>query len=79
MQSSGGKSQTTEYQRGYQDGVAAASDRVAAFFQAQKDKHARTVAEMNQANTMIEGMMLKLLAPLQDEVRFLKPENANGR
>ena len=78
MQSESGKPETTEYQRGYQDGVAAASDKIAAFFNDQKKKHIAAVATMHQANAMIEGFMLNLLAPLQDEVRHLKLEIANG-
>ena len=63
----------TEYERGYLDGVAAASDKIASFFHAQKDKDAQIASQMHAAHAMMHGVMLKVLAPLQDEVRHQRP------
>lgn len=69
----------TEYERGYLDGVAAASAKVATFFQSQKEQDARILREMGDGQAMMHKVMLNVLTPLQDEVRHLKPENANAR
>ena len=62
-----------DYARGYREGVLAASDQIAKFFHALKAEHATAIATMNTAQTMVEGVILARLAPLQDDVRRLKP------
>jgi len=69
---------TTDYERGYRDGVTAASSKIAAFFDSQRAKDAGAISAMAGAHAMMHGLMLQVLAPLQDEVRMLKPEIANG-
>lgn len=68
-----GKSETAEYSRGYLDGIAAASDVVAAFFGAQEKRDARTVRELSTAQALMRQTMLVMLAPLQDDIRRLRP------
>lgn len=67
------KSQTAEYSRGYLDGVAAASNVVAAFFGAQEKRDARTVGELSNAQALMRQAMLVMLAPLQDDIGRLRP------
>ena len=62
-----------EYDRGYLDGIDAASQLIAVFFQSQKDRDAKAVADLTAAQAMMHGLMLNLLAPLQDKVRALRP------
>lgn len=62
-----------DYVRGYLDGVAVASDTIAAYFADQKKKDAATLADLNQAQQMMQTMLLHLLAPLQETVRRLRP------
>lgn len=69
----------TDYERGYLDGVAAASDAVASFFKAQRDRDAKIIGDMVGTQKMMQAAMLILLAPLQDQVRQLRPgEGGNG-
>lgn len=64
---------TADYARGYRDGVAAASDQIAKFFQALKDEHTTSISQMEAAHMMMEAIVLARLSPLQEEVRRLKP------
>jgi hypothetical protein len=54
--------------------TTAASSKIAAFFDSQRAKDAGAISAMAGAHVM----MLQVLAPLQDKIRMLKPELANG-
>lgn len=63
---------SADYARGFEDGTGAASDEIAKFFHALKAEHAKAVADMQTAQSVMEGLILQRLAPLQEKVRRLK-------
>lgn len=64
----------TEYDRGYRDGVAAASVQVADHYRALQKKHRQAEADLATANRMLDSLVLAELAPLQDRVNRLRAQ-----
>ena len=62
----------TEYDRGYRDGVAAASMQIAGHYLTLQKKGRQAEADIKAGNKMIESLVLAELAPLQDRVNKLR-------
>ena len=65
--------ETTEYERGFRDGVIAASGKIAEHYDAIRKRQAKMQSDMEQANLLMQRMILSELAPLQETVRRLEP------
>jgi hypothetical protein len=74
-----GKSDTTaDYDRGYRDGVAAASVQIADHYRALQKKHRQAEADIAMANKMLDSLLLAELAPLQDRINRLSAAGAES-